>query len=79
MEEQKEEQKDVELLSNVDVLALQLAKVKKELAVANIETAMAQQESADLAHRYVVLQLYMKYKLKEGDSINENGTIIRKS
>jgi hypothetical protein len=64
------------MLLDIDKMALELAKARRQIALAQSEKAMAQQESAELAYRYVVLQLYMKYGLNESDAIDESGKII---
>lgn len=66
-----------ERLSEVDRMALELAKSNLKLANAQAEKTLAQSETAQLAYKYVVLQLYMKYSLTEADAINENGLVIR--
>jgi hypothetical protein len=66
-----------ERMQDVDRLALDLAKAKREVALADAKTAIANNEKADLAYRYVVLQLYMKYGLTEADAITESGEVIR--
>ena len=68
----------VERLAEVDKSALDLAKVKKELALANAKTALAQSETAELSHNNVILQLALKYALKDGDTISDDGVITRK-
>lgn len=68
---------EVEKISEVDFLNLELAKSKKQLAVAGAKTAMAEGEAAELAYKNIVLQLFMKYKLTSSDSISEDGTINR--
>lgn len=65
-------------LSDLDRLALELAKAKKETATAEARAALANNEKADLAYKYVILQLYMKYGLTEVDGISEDGTLIKK-
>lgn len=65
-----------EKLQEVDKMALELAKQRRQTALAEAKTALAQNENAELAYKYVVLQLYMKYGLTEADAISENGEII---
>lgn len=62
-------------LSDVDRLALELAKSKRQTALAEAKTALANNENAELSYKYVVLQLYMKYGLSERDAVGEDGTI----
>lgn len=66
-----------ERLSDLDRMSLEIAKSAKKLAVAQAEKALAQNETADISYKYVVLQIYMKYKLSEADAITESGDIIR--
>lgn len=66
-----------EKLSEQDLTTLELAKSKKELALANAKAALAQNDAAELQYKYIILQLYMKYKLTENDSIKESGEIVR--
>lgn len=66
-----------EKLSEVDRMNLELAKSKRQTALAEAKTALAQNENAELAYKYVVLQLYMKYNLTERDAISEAGEIIK--
>lgn len=67
----------VDKLSDVDRMALELSKSKRQTALAEAKTALAQNENAELSYKYIVLQLYMRYGLTEADAINENGDIIR--
>jgi hypothetical protein len=66
-----------ERLQETDRLALELSKANRKTALANAEKAIAQNETAELAYKYVVLQLYMKYGLTEQDAISEQGEILR--
>lgn len=66
-----------EKIADVDRLALELAKSKRETALAEAKTALANNEKADLAYRYVVLQIYLKYGMTDKDALNENGEIVR--
>lgn len=67
----------VDQLQDVDRMALELAKSKRMVALAQAEKALAQNETADVSYKYVVLQLYMKYGLTEADAIDESGKILR--
>lgn len=70
--------KPTEKLEEVDRLALELSKANRKTALAQAEKALAQNETAELAYKYVVLQLYMKYGLTQADTINEaTGEITR--
>lgn len=64
-------------LSELDLNTLELAKSKKEVALANAKAALAQNETAELNYKYFVLQLYMKYGLTSEDSVKETGEIVR--
>lgn len=66
-----------EKMSDVDTMSLELAKSRRETALAEAKTALAQNEKVELAYKYVVLQLYMKYGLTEADAITESGEIVR--
>lgn len=64
-------------LSEVDRLALELSKANRRIALVQAEKAIAQNETSEMAYKYVVLQLYMKYGLTEFDAISEAGDILR--
>jgi len=64
-------------LMDVDRMALELAKQRRQTALAEAKTALAQNENAELSYKYVVLQLYMKYGLSDADAISEGGEIIK--
>ena len=72
-----EEKKETIQLQEADKLALELAKMNRRLAAVNAEKALAQNETAELHYKYVVLQIYMKYGLSSSDSIDENGNVIK--
>jgi len=63
-------------LADEDKAALDLAKSRKETASALAREAAAKGETAELAFRYVVLQLYMKYGLGQNDALGDDGTIL---
>lgn len=69
--------KPVEKMAEVDRMALELAKSKRQTALAEAKTALAQNDNAELQYKYVVLQLYMKYGLTDADAITETGEIHR--
>ena len=71
-----EEKEQIMSLSDVDKLTLELAKYKKQLATVQVEKAIAQNESAETAFKYLVYQLYVKYNLTSKDAIDENGNIL---
>jgi hypothetical protein len=64
-------------LQEVDRMALELAKSRRQTALAEAKTALANNENAELAYKYIVLQLYMKYGLTDRDAISEAGEIIK--
>lgn len=64
-------------LLDIDRMALELARQQRATALAEARTALAQNEKAELAYKYVVLQLYMKYGLTDADAISETGDIIK--
>lgn len=66
-----------EKLQDADRNALELAKMHKQMASLNAEKALAQNQTAEINYKYVVLQLYMKYGLTQDDSIDEQGNIIK--
>ena len=66
-----------EKIAEVDRMALELAKSKRETALAEAKTALANNEKADLAYRYVVLQIYLKYGMNDKDALSEAGDIVR--
>jgi len=77
MSDVSEENKTTLRISELDRLSLELAKSNRRLALANAEKALAQNETADVSYKYLVLQLYMKYGLTEVDAINEAGEILK--
>lgn len=67
-----------ESISEADKVVFELAKMQRKIALANAEKALAQNESSEAGYRYLVLQLYVKYKMNtEKDKLNEDGSIIR--
>ncbi len=66
-----------EHLTDQDRYALELVKMKRAVALANAEKALAQNEAAELTYKNLVLQLTFKYALKEHDLITEQGEIVR--
>lgn len=64
-------------IADQDLLQLEKAKSKKLLAQAQVEKSIVEQQSADLEYRYLVMSIYMKYKLTAQDSINpDTGEIL---
>lgn len=64
-------------LADMDRMALELARQQRLTALADARAAIAQNEKAELAYKYVVLQLYMKYGLTDADAISEGGDIVK--
>lgn len=69
----------VERLSEQDKAMLDLTKAKRETALANAKAALAQNEASELGYNNVILQFALRYGLVDGDQINDDGTIKRKS
>lgn len=75
---EKSVEKPIEKISEEDRLSLELSKSNRKVALANAEKALAQNESAEVAYRYLVLQLFVKYGLNPvTDAMQEDGTIAR--
>jgi hypothetical protein len=68
----------VERLTDLDKSFLDLAKARRETALANAKTALAQSEISELSYNNAILQLAIRYRLADGDIINEDGSITRK-
>lgn len=67
-----------EFISEADRAVFEMTRLKQKLALKEAEKALAQNENAELAFRYLLLQLYVKYKLDTtADAISENGEIQR--
>lgn len=66
-----------EFLTEQEKYALDLCKMKRALALANAEKALAQNEVAELTLNNLVLQLKFKYSLAGTDKITEHGEIVR--
>lgn len=66
-----------ERLSDVDRLNLELAKSRRQTALAEAKTALAQNETAEANYKMTIMQLYLKYGLTVNDALNENGEIIK--
>lgn len=61
-----------EKISEEDRLKIELAKIKRQNSILNTQKAMAQSETAELAFKYTILQIYMKYGLGPEDTIDDN-------
>jgi hypothetical protein len=67
-----------EMLSEADKSSFELARMKQKLALAAAEKALAQNETAELNFKYLLLQLYVKYGLDTTvDALTEDGKIVR--
>jgi hypothetical protein len=64
-------------ISNDDLRVLELAKARLETAQAQAKEAAARLETAQIAYRYIVLQIYMQNGLSTSDALSETGEIIR--
>lgn len=67
----------VERLSEVDKLSLDLARTKRQTALAEAKTALANNENSELQYKYLILQIYMKYGMTADDALSETGDIVR--
>jgi hypothetical protein len=67
-----------EVLAAEDRNAFEIAKMRHQMVVRDLDLALAKKETADSEFRYMLLQLYMKYGLSpEKDNIDQNGNITR--
>lgn len=66
-----------ESLHPEDKQVLEIAKLQKKLAEKEAQKALAENNSADLQYRYLILQLYMKYGMTALDALDEQGNIHR--
>jgi hypothetical protein len=65
-------------ISEVDYMSLELAKANRRVALANAEKALAESKVAETEYKYAVLQIFHKYGLGAGDSIEEStGKILK--
>ncbi len=71
--------KEQEFVSAEDKVLLDAVKHQESIAVARAETAVAEARLAESNRRNVILQLALRYKLADGDRIEENGSITRKT
>lgn len=78
MEEKEENKNTIQSLSEVDKSKLSLSIMNRKLALANAQRVLAEQENAELAYKYLVVQLYMKYGLSKDHVITDNGEILLK-
>lgn len=78
MEEKEDNKNTIQSLSEVDKSKLSLSIMNRKLALANAQRVLAEQENAELAYKYLVVQLYMKYGLSKDHVITDNGEILLK-
>jgi len=64
-------------ISDADALALERARMHLKLITKDSERALAENKSAEMQYKYLVLQVYLKYGLKENDALDEQGNIHR--
>lgn len=62
-------------LSDFDKIQLELVKANRKVALAEAKEYIAKSEKSDLEYKNYVLQIFMKYKLTDIDSIDEAGNI----
>lgn len=74
---QVDEKPTQEFLSEQDKYALEMVKMKRALAIANAEKALAQNEASEMTYNNAILRLSIKYNLHEHDLITEQGEIKR--
>lgn len=80
MEDNKDNIKStVTSISELDKSKLALSIMNRKLSLANAQRVLAEQENAELAYKYLVIQLYMKYGLTTEHVITDNGDIVLKS
>jgi hypothetical protein len=73
-----ETQEKREYLSSEDKTVFDAVKQKLLITKLTAEKVLAESQAADLAYQNVLLRLAMKYNLKDGDNINEDGELVRK-
>ena len=79
VDETADKEMSTERLGETERLTLEVARMNRKVALANAEKALAQNDSAELSYRYIMLQMYMKYGLSvETDTIDEQGYVHRK-
>ena len=78
VENTTESSQPVTRITDVEKNQLDLLKSKRELAVAKANAAVSQSEAAELNYSNLVLRLALKYQLREGDILNDDGTLVRK-
>lgn len=66
-----------ERLTDEDKSLLETTKSKRENLVQTAKLAVANAENSELTYNNIILQFALKYKLVDGDKIEEDGSIIR--
>lgn len=66
-----------ERIPDEDMKLIELAKAHLETANAQAKEAAAKLETATIAYRYTILQVYMKNGLGVQDALGEDGSIVR--
>ncbi len=66
-----------ESISESDLALLDNMKLKKELATADVKQALVQRECVELQYSNMILKFAVKYALRDGDIIGEDGSIKR--
>lgn len=66
----------VNQLSDLDKMHINLSNMNRKLVAANAEKALLQNENAELSHKLLMAELYLKYGRSPSDKINENGDFI---
>lgn len=64
---------------DLDLQLIQAAKNKKLIAALTAEKYIAQNETADAQLNLLIAHLAIKYGLKEGDEMKEDGSFVRKA
>lgn len=67
-----------EYLTSEDKNVFDTVKNKLMFAKLTAEKVLAENQAAELSYQNVLLRLAMKYNLKDGDNINEDGELVRK-
>jgi hypothetical protein len=60
-----------------DLRVFEISLSNNKLARLTAEKAIAEANSADANHRYIMLQIFVKYGLTAQDAISEQGAIVR--
>lgn len=78
MDEQKDTVVATETITDEEKKMIADLAARRQLSFAQAQAAIAKNQTVDLEHKNLVLQLFMKYKLNpETDSIDEKGQLVR--